>query len=410
MEYNEELILDLNSNNAYTTIGAKQGDADTRNVWVRLTSNGEDYIIPDNATAYFRFRKPDGKVIVNRARVENNKIQLVFTRQTLAVAGRGYGDITLQAGSQILSSVAFIVIIMASPNIGDQLVSSSEFSELIDVVGDAHTLINEAEAWARGTRGGEPVVSIDDVSISTTSEIIYDLSVNTTQLFSIIKHEYGVYRKLTFNYEGTADEAGDWKLIIEYYNGNIVKESNSLLLSNLFEYGISFKTSNELNPSHNDKIIVEVREKDSTAEHNAKYYADLAAQKQEAIVNLTVDAEAAYADEFADYKNYYINDYVWYDANDGNGKLLYRFIMNHDAGPWDEDEVTNEIIAEKTEQGSHDHIHLKLPQGPRGDVNFVSFDIDPMSGQLVMTAPDYTNPRVDFFINDDGKLCGTILD
>ena len=37
MQYVQEITLELNSNTAYTTIGAKQGDADTRVVKVHLT-------------------------------------------------------------------------------------------------------------------------------------------------------------------------------------------------------------------------------------------------------------------------------------------------------------------------------------------------------------------------------------
>jgi hypothetical protein len=62
---------------------------------VHLTQNGEDYPIPEGVSAYFRFRKPDGKAIVNRVSINDNTISLTFSKQTLAVAGRGYGDITL---------------------------------------------------------------------------------------------------------------------------------------------------------------------------------------------------------------------------------------------------------------------------------------------------------------------------
>ena len=65
-----------------------------------------------------------------------------------------------------------------------------------------------------------------------------------------------------------------------------------------------------------------------------------------------------------------------------------------------------------------------MPQGPIGDVNFVTFDIDPTTGILNMNIPDRTVPQVDFFIGcykygpnepgyssyiDDGNLYCEIL-
>jgi len=45
---------------------------------------------------------------------------------------------------------------MASPNIGPEAISSNEFGYLMRVVNDADLIINESEAWARGTRAGIP--------------------------------------------------------------------------------------------------------------------------------------------------------------------------------------------------------------------------------------------------------------
>lgn len=50
---------------------------------------------------------------------------------------------------------------MAAPDVADAAVSSDEFGYLQKVVNDANTIINEAEAWARGTRSGTPVSEED---------------------------------------------------------------------------------------------------------------------------------------------------------------------------------------------------------------------------------------------------------
>ena len=97
MEYIQEITLDLNSNTAYTTVGAKQGDANSRKIRVHITENGKSYTIPSNAMAYFRLRKPDGKAVLNTATIErtSNTVLITLTAQALAVSGRGYADITL---------------------------------------------------------------------------------------------------------------------------------------------------------------------------------------------------------------------------------------------------------------------------------------------------------------------------
>ena len=112
MEYLQELTLDINTNTAYSTIGAKQGDNRSRVILIHLTNEGEDVEIASGAQAYFRFKKPDGKVVVNTASIVDNAIRVVLTSQNLAVAGRGYGDIVLQDGEGNISTVSFILIII----------------------------------------------------------------------------------------------------------------------------------------------------------------------------------------------------------------------------------------------------------------------------------------------------------
>lgn len=123
MEYLQELTLELNSNVAYTTIGAKQGDGNSRVLKIHITENGLDWKIPINANVSYRVRKPDGYAVWNEAipDLDENVVLLTLTEQTLAVAGRAYADIVFSVGTgterQILSTVSFIIIIMASPDI-----------------------------------------------------------------------------------------------------------------------------------------------------------------------------------------------------------------------------------------------------------------------------------------------------
>jgi len=133
MEYTQEITLDVNSNTAYTVVGAKQSDSKSRIIVVHITRDGIPYTIEAGATAYFRFKKPDGKSILNEAYIDynNNTVQVILTSQTLAAYGRGYADIVLYGANQeILSTVSFILLIMASPDTTSATTSSDEFGYL----------------------------------------------------------------------------------------------------------------------------------------------------------------------------------------------------------------------------------------------------------------------------------------
>ena len=81
---------------------------------------------------------------------------------------------------------------MAAPKVADAAISSDEFGYLQEVVNDANTIINEAEAWARGTRSGTPVSEEDpnyennakyySEQAQVAKESIEDLTVSSTTL------------------------------------------------------------------------------------------------------------------------------------------------------------------------------------------------------------------------------------
>ena len=149
MIYQQEITLELNSNTAYTTVGAKQGDAYTREIAVHITADGIPWTIPNGVVASYRIRKPDGAAVWNEAIIKDNTVIVTLSEEALSVAGRAYADIVLYTNSgkaQILSTVSFIIIIMSSPNISKAVASSNEFGYIQQVVDDANTTISEAEA------------------------------------------------------------------------------------------------------------------------------------------------------------------------------------------------------------------------------------------------------------------------
>ena len=177
MDYVQELTLDLNSNNAYPIISAKQADS-ARYILIHLTKNNIPYNIDSTHSFYFRMRKPDGYGIINPVQVVTREatrnvtqsdIMVQLTSQALAVAGRGYADLVEYDGDgNVLSTIAFIVNIMAAPAVAERAVSSDEFQQLTNLVSDAENVIHDAEAWARGTKNNEEVVATYEIDDQVT--------------------------------------------------------------------------------------------------------------------------------------------------------------------------------------------------------------------------------------------------
>ena len=162
MEYIQDLTLDVNSNQAYTVVSAKQGDINSRGIRVYYTASGEEYPISTNNSVAFRVRKPDGHMAFNDTTINSDgSVTAMFTYQILAAAGRAYADlIEFNADGNTLSTVSFIIDIMASPNFNaDTALSSDEFLYLKSFIDRGNDIIGRAQEWANGYNGDTPVSS-----------------------------------------------------------------------------------------------------------------------------------------------------------------------------------------------------------------------------------------------------------
>ena len=173
------------------------------------------------------------------------------------MAGRGYADITLQNGVGNISTVSFIIIIMASPQISNEVESSDEFTYLNALVGDATNTIYEAEAWAAGTRGGVAVASSSNFSAIASGNVIASVSAAQDTFMSVVGNEPGLTRTYTFTYI----EDNNWWKECESVNGISKSESDKELIGNIGDYGITYSPAII---DQNDKIIVTVQEADNT--------------------------------------------------------------------------------------------------------------------------------------------------
>lgn len=369
MEYLQEISLELNSNTAYTTVGAKQGDHLSRVIKIHLTENGEDWKIPLGVTASYRVRKPDGYAIWNEAEIksEENVILITLTEQTLAAAGRAYADILLVTNidgeKQVLSTVSFIIIIMASPDIAENITSSNEFSRILDLTDNADIILNEAEAWAIGTKKGVPVIA-DNFSYAVEGGT-FSCNIDENIFRQQVGESAGYTRYFIFTCTGIVED--------EPWPHWMVEQGGTTLLNiNLEDYGITITSGS---PLQSNIIRVVVTDSDIQYQNNAKYYSELADADRQAIEDLTVSAETGLP------------------IDHGGQAEVEKTI----------DETTGIV-----------NLHFTIPKGDTGDVNFMTFDIDTNResinyGQIIMTKPDTITPDVIFKVEDDGQLYFKII-
>ena len=425
MIYQQEITLELNSNTAYTTVGAKQGDAYTREIAVHITADGIPWTIPNGVVASYRIRKPDGTAVWNEAIIKDNTVIVTLSEEALSVAGRAYADIVLYTNSgkaQILSTVSFIIIIMSSPNISKAVASSNEFGYIQQVVDDANAVISESEAWATGTRKGVSVLAGNFVSeITSGGGFTYTIDKDIfRQYVGIFPGETNVW---TLTY---ISALAGWELQRENYQPQRVTPNNIGLTIN----GI---------PDTNSTITVTISDRDIQWHNNAKYWSDTAKISRDAIENLdAVVEETLNCDEEAEVNrdivkvvtlisqpnNYsiIINKNTFYNAV--NEKIRdYVFYYNGTNWTLDGDKITldtygitnvptNPILGDSIiiNYNTHSQLKFKIPRGYTGDVNFMTLAINPEDGLLYMYRPVNLVDKIDFSISEDTGFLQVIME
>lgn len=150
VEYTQEINLDVDKNRESKYIYAKQGDKGSRFVKATLMKNGQQLEISKNETAIFRAKKPDGKSVMDEAKINDDQtITAELTEQTLAVKGIVEADISIRSSTgETLSSASFKIDVREAP-VGDIDQSSNEFLLLEKLIGDANNAISNANSTVK---------------------------------------------------------------------------------------------------------------------------------------------------------------------------------------------------------------------------------------------------------------------
>ena len=201
------------------------------------SSNTYRKATPEDSGPFYRFigSTEDIYYLQDNINLEESTVNVQLTEQVLKVAGRGYADIIEYDGEGgALSSVSFIINVMARPDVAGNATSTDEFQKLVEVVAEADDIIGEAETWTRGTN--------HDIVVAGPSYVM-DKNIDASNFGQ--KNKSYLYTKANNSYIQVPSDA-----------------------------------------SYNDTVTYYYL--DASASNNAKYYADQAAIQWDYYNNLTV--------------------------------------------------------------------------------------------------------------------------
>ncbi len=133
--YYENITVDVAENALPPVVFAKQCDT-ARGLIITLTERGGSYKPQNVKTVIVNVRKADGKVSVLSAKLnEQYQVQVEFTEQTLAAAGRAVADVGIyDTGGLLLSSFIFFIRVVDAPVPQTKITSTDEYKALADLL------------------------------------------------------------------------------------------------------------------------------------------------------------------------------------------------------------------------------------------------------------------------------------
>lgn len=157
MDYSKEIKLEINATGELPVVRIKQGDAYSRFIIATLTKDGVDYIPESDIQVQFRCQKPDGHGVMEDSTYEDTElgrkfviindedgtISVELVEQVSTAVGRCRCDLCLVKDEHILSSIPFVIDVVASPDIASLAVSSDDFRTLMNTLGEFDRLEDE---------------------------------------------------------------------------------------------------------------------------------------------------------------------------------------------------------------------------------------------------------------------------
>lgn len=162
MSYNEQIELDLSTDNSWKIIGVKQYDTG-RIIEAIINKNGEAYSVYGASVSY-RIKQPNGNYVWKMAEVNidsPNIVNIHLNDEDVSSIGNNVADIVIITADGIESTASFIIEVQPSPTNIKRVAESDSFQYFVDAVEEYREIVEDAQAWAVGSRGAEAVPSDD---------------------------------------------------------------------------------------------------------------------------------------------------------------------------------------------------------------------------------------------------------
>lgn len=214
--YVKTITLDVNADQNYTIVKAKQGDKINRKIAITLKKDGANFTPTGVSEIWFRVEKPDKNIAIVKSTdsgspisVSGNVYTVSLSEQCLTASGKAWCDLAfLDSSGNTLSSCAFIMNIIPMPN-GNTAESISEWTDLQKAIDDAERFANiiafrTSENYIQYTVDGEswanlmPVSSVSNVFDAGTvthddcNNFIEGLVKYTPSTLNIPEPSYGI--------------------------------------------------------------------------------------------------------------------------------------------------------------------------------------------------------------------------
>lgn len=148
--------LNLIPNGSPIRIHVDQYDEGVGRLVFRLYEDDVEYS-PVGATAVIQGCKPDGRGFDYNCTLSGNTVTADLTRQMTAVNGSVRSQIVVTESDGRIGSFAFIIEVQRSALPSDTDMSESEYQIIEQAILATQDAVLDAEAWAVGERGGDPV-------------------------------------------------------------------------------------------------------------------------------------------------------------------------------------------------------------------------------------------------------------
>lgn len=119
-----------------------------------LYNQGSPFTIPTGAEVSIRGTKPDNHGFAYSCTFSGSTVSATLQQQMTAVAGDVVTEISITKNGNLLATANFILRVEKAALGDDTVISDTEIPEIIAL---ATQQVEDAEAWANGTRNGVPV-------------------------------------------------------------------------------------------------------------------------------------------------------------------------------------------------------------------------------------------------------------